>query len=173
MAIVNKTIAKLLGQEKVSFTQWAICTNTNVLHKNSVRINACKNDRWAEWKCKCILCQYVALMEKKISSYCASQRAMQLSFSALHLLVMEKKFQHHLVFTDVQIFVSALVFIKRHQIQDAPKEQINSVHSNQNVYHAEYLCEQDIKVLAGWVWFSLLITSFFDTSLRMIQHLCR
>lgn len=80
---------------------------------------------------------------------------MQLSFSALHLLVMEKKVQHHLVFTAVQVFESALVFIKQHQIQDAltPKEQINSVHSNQNVYHAEYLslCEQDIKVIAGGV----------------------
>lgn len=55
----------------------------------------------------------------------------------------------------VQIFVSALVFIKQHQIQDAltPKEQIHSVHSNQNVYRAEYLslCEQDIKVIAGGV----------------------
>ncbi len=146
---------------------------------NSVRINACENGRWAEWKCKCTLCQYVALMEKKNSSYCGSQSAMQLSFSALHLLVMEKKVQRHLVYTAVQIFVSALVFIKQHQIQDAltPKEQIHSVHSNQNVYHAEYLslCEQDIKVIAGGVWsiYSLLITSFFfDTSLRMIQHLC-
>lgn len=80
---------------------------------------------------------------------------MQLSFSALHLLVMEKKVQRHLVYTTVQIFVSALVFIKQHQIQDAltPKEQIHSVHSNQNVYRAEYLslCEQDIKVIAGGV----------------------
>lgn len=41
----------------------------------------------------------VALMEKKNSSYCGSQSAMQLSFSALHLLVMEKKVQRHLVYT--------------------------------------------------------------------------